>query len=155
MELDTRDCTEYSMYLMSFTVRCTELCHSFIVRSFTPLVLDQNYINTKNQVIKAERRILKELGFCVHVKHPHKVSSTGHFLCILTLRYYLYPRSSISLVFLRSSSCISKSLSVRRTRCLSRLHGKNSVLWNHVPFYIVDLFTMNMVWNYFSPSQTV
>nr|XP_033486724.1 cyclin-L1a isoform X2 [Epinephelus lanceolatus] len=37
------------------------------------LILDQNYINTKNQVIKAERRVLKELGFCVHVKHPHKV----------------------------------------------------------------------------------
>ncbi|XP_078267104.1 cyclin-L1a [Rhinoraja longicauda] len=42
-------------------------------RSPTPLILDQNYINTKNQVIKAERRILKELGFCVHVKHPHKI----------------------------------------------------------------------------------
>ncbi|XP_073705766.1 cyclin-L1 isoform X4 [Garra rufa] len=39
----------------------------------TPLVLDQNYINTKNQVIKAERRVLKELGFCVHIKHPHKI----------------------------------------------------------------------------------
>ncbi|XP_056622531.1 cyclin-L1a [Triplophysa dalaica] len=39
----------------------------------SPLILDQNYINTKNQVIKAERRILKELGFCVHVKHPHKI----------------------------------------------------------------------------------
>ncbi|KAK3568152.1 hypothetical protein QTP86_031999 [Hemibagrus guttatus] len=38
-----------------------------------PLLLDQNYINTKNQVIKAERRVLKELGFCVHVKHPHKM----------------------------------------------------------------------------------
>ncbi|XP_034718734.1 cyclin-L1a isoform X2 [Etheostoma cragini] len=37
------------------------------------LILDQNYINTKNQVIKAERRVLKELGFCVHVKHPHKI----------------------------------------------------------------------------------
>jgi hypothetical protein len=24
-------------------------------------------------VIKAERRVLKELGFCVHVKHPHKL----------------------------------------------------------------------------------
>ncbi|CAG2112362.1 unnamed protein product, partial [Medioppia subpectinata] len=36
------------------------------------LVLDENYISTKNQVIKAERRLLKELGFCVHVKHPHK-----------------------------------------------------------------------------------
>uniref|UniRef100_A0A8C4QY69 Cyclin L1a n=1 Tax=Eptatretus burgeri TaxID=7764 RepID=A0A8C4QY69_EPTBU len=39
----------------------------------SPLVLDQNYINTKNQLIKAERRVLKELGFCVHVKHPHKI----------------------------------------------------------------------------------
>jgi len=37
-------------------------------------MLDQNYINLKNQVIKAERRVLKELGFCVHVKHPHKVT---------------------------------------------------------------------------------
>lgn len=37
------------------------------------MVLDQNYINLKYQVIKAERRVLKELGFCVHVKHPHKV----------------------------------------------------------------------------------
>ncbi|KAM4771813.1 cyclin-L1 [Rhinophrynus dorsalis] len=42
-------------------------------RTPCPLVLDQGYINTKNQVIKAERRILKELGFCVHVKHPHKI----------------------------------------------------------------------------------
>lgn len=48
------------------------------IRSASPLVLDQNYINTKNQVIKAERRILKELGFCVHVKHPHKVSTSPH-----------------------------------------------------------------------------
>ncbi|KAM9501114.1 cyclin-L1-like isoform 1-T1 [Clarias gariepinus] len=42
-------------------------------RKSAPLILDQNYINTKNQVIKAERRVLKELGFCVHVKHPHKM----------------------------------------------------------------------------------
>ncbi|KAG7253420.1 hypothetical protein CRUP_019492 [Coryphaenoides rupestris] len=41
-------------------------------KSASSLILDQNYINTKNQVIKAERRVLKELGFCVHVKHPHK-----------------------------------------------------------------------------------
>lgn len=39
-----------------------------------PLILDQHYMLLKNQVIKAERRVLKELGFCVHVKHPHKVS---------------------------------------------------------------------------------
>ncbi|XP_062962050.1 cyclin-L2 isoform X2 [Cynocephalus volans] len=38
-----------------------------------PLVLDQDYVNLKNQIIKAERRVLKELGFCVHVKHPHKI----------------------------------------------------------------------------------
>ncbi|XP_065072417.1 cyclin-L2 [Ochlerotatus camptorhynchus] len=38
-----------------------------------PMILDQHYINLKSQVIKAERRVLKELGFCVHVKHPHKL----------------------------------------------------------------------------------
>lgn len=37
------------------------------------MVLDQNYITLKTQVIKAERRVLKELGFCVHIKHPHKI----------------------------------------------------------------------------------
>ncbi|XP_026468513.1 cyclin-L1 [Ctenocephalides felis] len=37
------------------------------------LILDQQYIDLKNQVIKSERRVLKELGFCVHVKHPHKL----------------------------------------------------------------------------------
>ncbi|KAI6659051.1 Cyclin-L1-like [Oopsacas minuta] len=31
------------------------------------------YFYIKNEVIKMERRILKELGFCVHVKHPHKI----------------------------------------------------------------------------------
>ncbi|PIO34153.1 hypothetical protein AB205_0079000 [Aquarana catesbeiana] len=44
-----------------------------VKRTPSPLILDQGYINTKNQVIKAERRVLKELGFCVHVKHPHKI----------------------------------------------------------------------------------
>lgn len=38
------------------------------------MILDQHYIALKTQVIKAERRVLKELGFCVHVKHPHKVN---------------------------------------------------------------------------------
>lgn len=42
-------------------------------RPIQPVILDQNYIALKNQIIKAERRVLKELGFCVHVKHPHKV----------------------------------------------------------------------------------
>lgn len=42
-------------------------------KTIEPVLLDQGYINLKNQVIKAERRVLKELGFCVHVKHPHKI----------------------------------------------------------------------------------
>lgn len=37
-----------------------------------PILLDQNYINLKAKIIRAERQLLKELGFCVHVKHPHK-----------------------------------------------------------------------------------
>ncbi|KAJ8921260.1 hypothetical protein NQ315_013732, partial [Exocentrus adspersus] len=39
----------------------------------TPVILDQSYIHLKNLIIKAERRVLKELGFCVHIKHPHKI----------------------------------------------------------------------------------
>ncbi|XP_046743428.1 cyclin-L1 [Diprion similis] len=42
-------------------------------KTIQPVVLDQSYVTLKNQVIKAERRVLKELGFCVHVKHPHKI----------------------------------------------------------------------------------
>lgn len=42
-------------------------------RTIQPMILDAAYISMKTQVIKAERRVLKELGFCVHVKHPHKV----------------------------------------------------------------------------------
>ncbi|XP_053679844.1 cyclin-L2-like [Anopheles nili] len=42
-------------------------------KPMVPMILDQHYINLKSQVIKAERRVLKELGFCVHVKHPHKL----------------------------------------------------------------------------------
>lgn len=42
-------------------------------RPITSLLIDQQYITLKTQVIKAERRVLKELGFCVHVKHPHKL----------------------------------------------------------------------------------
>ncbi|XP_037938671.1 cyclin-L1 isoform X2 [Teleopsis dalmanni] len=42
-------------------------------RDIMPVILDQFYTNLKTQVIKAERLVLKELGFCVHVKHPHKL----------------------------------------------------------------------------------
>ena len=53
------------------------------------MVLDQNYVNIKNEVIKAERRMLKELGFCVHVKHPHKVFSIDSSIIIfITLSVY-------------------------------------------------------------------
>ncbi|KAG1683088.1 Cyclin-L2 [Nymphon striatum] len=45
-------------------------------KTIAPLPLDSDYITLKNQVIKAERRVLKELGFCVHVKHPHKMIVT-------------------------------------------------------------------------------
>ena len=31
------------------------------------------YRRSKDKAIKAERRILKELGFCVHIQHPHKL----------------------------------------------------------------------------------
>jgi len=37
------------------------------------MLLDANYVALKNQVIKAERNILKVLGFVVHVNHPHKL----------------------------------------------------------------------------------
>ncbi|EDQ87879.1 uncharacterized protein MONBRDRAFT_33137 [Monosiga brevicollis MX1] len=36
------------------------------------IVGDDDYHELKNNVIKSERRVLKELGFCVHLKHPHK-----------------------------------------------------------------------------------
>lgn len=43
------------------------------------MLLNEAYVTLKNNVIKAERRILKELGFCVHVKHPHKVWANSFF----------------------------------------------------------------------------
>ncbi|KAK7136499.1 hypothetical protein R3I93_016735 [Phoxinus phoxinus] len=49
------------------------LKHATRNRPFCPLLLDDSYVSRKSHVIKAERRVLKELGFCVHVKHPHKV----------------------------------------------------------------------------------
>ncbi|KAG5835585.1 hypothetical protein ANANG_G00245560 [Anguilla anguilla] len=49
------------------------LKHNKGSRTVAPLPLDANYIRMKSQVISAERRVLKELGFCVHVKHPHKI----------------------------------------------------------------------------------
>lgn len=73
-------------------------------RTPSPLILDQNYINTKNQVIKAERRVLKELGFCVHVKHPHKVSYRMQKLHFVSIR--ALPKI---LTYVESSSEFSKA----------------------------------------------
>lgn len=39
----------------------------------TMMKLDENYTALKHRVIKYERRVLKELGFAVHVEHPHKI----------------------------------------------------------------------------------
>lgn len=38
-----------------------------------PVVLDADYVRLKSNVLGLERRVLKELGFCVHIKHPHKL----------------------------------------------------------------------------------
>jgi len=38
-----------------------------------PVVVDDAYKRKKDDLVKAERFMLKELGFCVHVKHPHKL----------------------------------------------------------------------------------
>ncbi|KAK0408972.1 hypothetical protein QR680_004266 [Steinernema hermaphroditum] len=45
-------------------------------RIYQPMAIDTKYVQTKNQVIKMERRILCALGFVVHVKHPHKLIVT-------------------------------------------------------------------------------
>ncbi|MFH4978287.1 hypothetical protein AB6A40_004996 [Gnathostoma spinigerum] len=37
------------------------------------MLLDRSYVDLKNQVIKAERKLLNALGFVVHVHHPHKL----------------------------------------------------------------------------------
>jgi len=38
-----------------------------------PVVIDIEYSRLKGHVIKAERHVLRDLGFCVHMKHPHKL----------------------------------------------------------------------------------
>lgn len=35
--------------------------------------MSEEYHVTKAELITAERRVLKELGFCVHLNHPHKL----------------------------------------------------------------------------------
>lgn len=56
---------------------CEHIKQKKLRRPETPMEYNSNhYFSMKNNVIKAERRILKELGFCVHVKHPHKIIIT-------------------------------------------------------------------------------
>ena len=38
-----------------------------------PIPLDQTYWAIKRELIKMEHKLLAELGFCVHVQHPHKI----------------------------------------------------------------------------------
>lgn len=54
-----------------------------------PLPLDVTYIDLKTQVIRVERKLLKKLGFCVHIKHPHKVSLKNSNFCV-TYDIFLY-----------------------------------------------------------------
>merc|ERR1712142_159278 len=58
---------------------CDHIKQKTVKRGEVPTPMDYygtQYTNIKNNVIKSERRILKELGFCVHVKHPHKIIIT-------------------------------------------------------------------------------
>uniref|UniRef100_A0A1I7VUN5 CYCLIN domain-containing protein n=2 Tax=Loa loa TaxID=7209 RepID=A0A1I7VUN5_LOALO len=43
------------------------------MQQYVPMLLDRSYVDLKNQVIKAERKLLNALGFVVHVNHPHKL----------------------------------------------------------------------------------
>ncbi|CAI4229532.1 unnamed protein product [Auanema sp. JU1783] len=45
-----------------------------------PRAVDASYVNTKNHIIKAERRLMATLGFVVHVKHPHKLICSYIFI---------------------------------------------------------------------------
>ena len=106
-------------------------------RTITPLVVDQNYINLKNQVIKAERRVLKELGFCVHVKHPHKVVII--LLIILFAIKIFYANTYghfIHTGFRRFQSTQTVPISARLQRCYCRLIIKsiNMLFW----FFLSD-----------------
>ena len=42
-------------------------------QEIVPVVVDDAYKRKKDDLVKAERFMLKELGFCVHVNHPHKL----------------------------------------------------------------------------------
>ncbi len=60
------------------------------IRVIKPMAVDTTYADLKNQIIKAERRILKELGFCVQFKHPHKVFIAHLFKQIIRFILLIY-----------------------------------------------------------------
>lgn len=87
----------------------------FVHRPIQPMLLDSHYVSLKNQVIKAERRILKELGFCVHVKHPHKVCKS-----VFMIHASLFTLSVLCRSLWRTfDSCKSKT-----TLICFKCHGK-------------------------------
>lgn len=96
-----QQCSYFDMQLFLSHMLLSMKAFLFSFRVIVPLILDQNYINLKNQVIKAERRVLKELGFSVHVKHPHKVNiNLSHsLLCKNVLIMHWQQKKSFEISF--------------------------------------------------------
>jgi hypothetical protein len=63
-------------FLVLFTLQHLEIDHNDLKKKRLNNTIKRWAVTvgtTTCLVIKAERRVLKELGFSVHVKHPHKV----------------------------------------------------------------------------------
>lgn len=43
------------------------------------------YFKVKGEIIQCEKYLLKALGVCVHVQHPHKVSNSALITQLLNL----------------------------------------------------------------------
>ena len=76
-----------SPFLPSFPPSYPLLLYLFFIslppRPIVPMeYMGEQYFTTKNTVIKYERYLLKELGFCVHVQHPHKVGGVCSWLVV-------------------------------------------------------------------------
>ena len=109
---------------------------SFHRRTISPLSLDEHYSNLKKQVINSERRILKELGFCVHVKHPHKV----HTPSIIPSTIHLSSSTihlSLSTIHLSSSTIHLSSSTIHLSS--STLHLSSSVIFSYIHHSILSI----------------
>ncbi|UJR15003.1 hypothetical protein I4U23_001980 [Adineta vaga] len=80
MEIMAMACTNLAAKIEENARRIRDIINVFHhikqVRSgsiIQPLLIDQTYVDRKSEVIKGEQRLLRELGFCVYVKHPHKM----------------------------------------------------------------------------------